>query len=142
MSDSSENTLLEEVPPNAQCGVYLLMEQCGRQLVGFVVMDEDGPIENSWGYVKVTNPLQLFAQARPDGVAVSLQPPAAMVFVKEMHVRVSSFSECPKPLMDKYAKDVLRHQEQIQGGSLIQCAAAVSPEDLAAAAAVDRMKVK
>jgi hypothetical protein len=137
MSDNYETT-----PSSMQCGVYLLVEQSGRQLVGFVTMDEDGPTEDSRGYVKVSNPLQVMMQPRPDGVAVAFNPPV-MIFLEEMYIRVSSWSECPKLLADKYAQAVLRHQEQEQSsGGLIQRASSISSEDLAAAAAVERMKVK
>lgn len=137
--------------------VFLLTENCGRQLVGLCTVDENGQLElGAHGYVVVLEPLELrigMMQQNPREPAIfgsEFRPLVNLEWTPYISTRYPSHRVAGERVVVGYTTHVRAFQNQFaqllaeerEEKSPIHCAKEVSKADLAAAAAVERLRTR
>lgn len=141
--------------------LFIFAELCGRQLVGYAKVDDLGPVEDGRGFVTVADPLELRTALVPTRDPVTeqersflvseLRPLSNLDWDATISIKVSSHRPAlgGSKLEESYLREIRTFQQQWEaseaqrgdGASPIHRAQEVSPHDLAAHAAMQRLKV-
>lgn len=159
--NGSEDTTFEYEPNGAVSKdrmLVILTETCGRGLVGYVPIDPAGPVWDAvsqYGarWITMTDPMELRVGMMTDqhgrpAFGSELRPLINTDWTPEINCQVSDWRAAGPGMEVSYLRDLRGYREKYEQGeraraqseSRVHQAAVVPPEEIAAAAALARMR--